>query len=610
MALEAVAFGALLLIAVLVLVLGWGDRNPTLSRRTAPAILLPVLAAVGWLVASYEAPPSGESIVTNRPNQLLESGYASSDTCRACHPGNHATWQASYHRSMTRVATPESVKGDFDDRTLQQGSFSYHLDRDGDRYLVEIDAPPDGYMEYRDLTQRRVMLVTGSHHYQVYWLDTPNDREVEQFPFAYLVQERRWVPRASALLIPWREFPGVRSGGWGRTCIRCHTTRGRPGLGPGSRVDSQVTEFGIACEACHGPGEEHVRRHREPLGRYRTHLLAKADPSIVNPAHLSHRRSVEVCGQCHGIIELKSSKLWQEYLRTGSRFKPGEVLGDTAYAVSYSEYLRTSEQTPEDSAFFEKRFWPDGTVRVVGREYNGLVETPCFQDGTMTCLSCHAMHKYEDDGRSLREWADDQLRPGMRGDLACVQCHDKYESQSAARAHSHHPAGAGNECYNCHMPHTVYGLLKAVRSHMVDSPDVRSDVEAGRPNACNQCHLNRTLQWTARYLDAWYGISMPELDEEQRSIAASLLAVLKGDAAQRALAAWTMGWEPAREISGESWIAPHLAQLLDDPPRLARTPRPRPGRRNTATARDRRRHRRERRSPDRRRRRRTRPRPG
>ncbi len=77
--------------------------------------------------------------------------------------------------------------------------------------------------------------------------------------------------------------------------------------------------------------------------------------------------------------------------------------------------------------------------------------------------------------------------------------------------------------------------------------------------------MNRTLQWTARYLDAWYGISMPELDEEQRSVAASLLALLKGDAAQRALAAWTMGWEPAREISGESWIAPHLAQLLDDP---------------------------------------------
>jgi hypothetical protein len=32
-------------------------------------------------------------------------------------------------------------------------------------------------------------------------------------------------------------------------------------------------------------------------------------------------------------------------------------------------------------------------------------------------------------------------------------------------AHTHHASNSsGNECYNCHMPHTTYGVLSAIRS--------------------------------------------------------------------------------------------------------------------------------------------------
>ena len=43
------------------------------------------------------------------------------------------------------------------------------------------------------------------------------------------------------------------------------------------------------------------------------------------------------------------------------------------------------------------------------------------------------------------------------------------------------------------------------------------------------------------------------------------MLLLQGDAAQRALAAWAMGWEPAIQASGDDWQAPILAELLDDP---------------------------------------------
>src|ERR1043166_1881097 len=41
--------------------------------------------------------------------------------------------------------------------------------------------------------------------------------------------------------------------------------------------------------------------------------------------------------------------------------------------------------------------------------------------------------------------------------------------------------------------------------------------------------------------------------------------LLTGDAGQRALIAWHLGWEPAKQISGQAWMARLLAELLLDP---------------------------------------------
>ena len=58
---------------------------------------------------------------------------------------------------------------------------------------------------------------------------------------------------------------------------------------------------------------------------------------------------------------------------------------------------------------------------------------------------------------------------------------------------------------------------------------------------------------------------MPDLPGDERSTAASVLWLLKGDAGQRALMAWSYGWEDAQQASGTDWQAPYLAQLLEDP---------------------------------------------
>jgi hypothetical protein len=115
------------------------------------------------------------------------------------------------------------------------------------------------------------------------------------------------------------------------------------------------------------------------------------------------------------------------------------------------------------------------------------------------------------------------------------------------------------------MSYTTYGLLKAIRSHQIDSPSVTTSQVTGRPNACNQCHLDQTLAWTANHLADWYGIDSQLLSADEQTIAASVLWLLSGDAGQRALMAWSYGWPSAQQVSGTEWMAPYLAQLLEDP---------------------------------------------
>jgi len=115
------------------------------------------------------------------------------------------------------------------------------------------------------------------------------------------------------------------------------------------------------------------------------------------------------------------------------------------------------------------------------------------------------------------------------------------------------------------MPYTSYGLLKALRSHQITSPTVKATLQTGRPNACNLCHLDKSLDWTAQKLAGWYNVPLEPVPPEDKNISAAVLWALKGDSGQRVLTAWHMGWKSAQQASDSSWFAPYLAMLLEDP---------------------------------------------
>jgi hypothetical protein len=55
------------------------------------------------------------------------------------------------------------------------------------------------------------------------------------------------------------------------------------------------------------------------------------------------------------------------------------------------------------------------------------------------------------------------------------------------------------------------------------------------------------------------------MTEDDRSVAASLVSLLKGDAGQRAIIAQALGRPDAQRASGTNWMAPYLSLLLNDP---------------------------------------------
>ncbi|REK27737.1 MAG: C cytochrome precursor [Planctomycetota bacterium] len=564
---------AALLFTVALLLLAWRYSGRATTALLVGVVGLAVVATLAWVWRDEPQPPP----IVNRPIEVLDEGYVSSQACRACHLDNYETWYASYHRTMTQVAHPDIVAGDFDEAQLtDEVGRTFRLTSTDDALHVEIRDPhADG-----PVARHPVVMTTGSHHYQAYWYASGQGRELGMLPFIHLIDQQqydtpRWILRRAAFLrppaSPHGEVKPLEIGRWNRVCYMCHSTRGQPRIYQPQPADTHAVEFGISCEACHGPGAAHVAENSSPRQTHAAHQREMADESVVNPEGLDHVRSSQVCGQCHSVITPVRGEQWDRWHTVGFEYRPGDDLAatrtiDPSRFVLNEENLKKLEglaANPE--ALLAHTFWPDGMVRVSGREFSGLVATPCYQRGTMSCLSCHEMHPDADDPRPLDEWADDQLKQGMRSNEACYQCHEPMREQLVE--HTHHQAdSSGSNCYNCHMPHTSYGLLKAIRSHQIDSPDVAHSVApTGRPNACNQCHLDKSLGWTADHLQSWYGVEPPPLSDDERRISATLLWLLRGDAAQRSLAAWTMGWQPAQKISGTEWMTPFLAQLLDDP---------------------------------------------
>ncbi|HEY8375500.1 MAG TPA: cytochrome c3 family protein, partial [Nannocystis sp.] len=395
------------------------DERRSARGGVAPALLLfgPALlwgaAALGGLAwAGARADAWGEV-------ERRGAAVVGSEACRGCHPDQHASWAATYHRTMTQRAEGDAVLAPFAGEHLDYQGFRATMTRTAEgRPHVRIAPIDDAGREIGPpLLDVDVAMTVGSHRYQQYlaYLDRGGGPgEVWRLPVAWHRATARWIPMNAAFLEP----EGARGDAedylrhlsrWNDNCVLCHNTEPRPGLSEGTdgrpRFRTRVGELGIACEACHGPAEAHLRRHADPFRR----LLAEGagDASIAHPGRLDPREESGICGRCHGN---RISADVGAVLREGDGFLPGTDLA----AVSRPIFR---DATVGGEALFRERFWPDGTPRLSAYEYQGLLLSPCHQDGRpggLGCGDCHAMHGADPAM---------QVRPDRAGNKACTSCH-------------------------------------------------------------------------------------------------------------------------------------------------------------------------------------------
>jgi len=527
-----------------------------------PPALLRLLVAFGLLALGGLTPEP----------RLWAAGddeWAGSETCHTCHRGRFSSWHRTYHRTMTQEATPETVQGRFDGRSIDQWGMTVRPVREGDRFFFEYLAPGGDRVVARYPVDRTV----GSHRYQQYLMrDTQGGGNFYRLHLLWHNGDQRWVHTNAAFLGPDDQQFDDHVSVWNNNCIFCHNTGPEPNIvnydemveraRAGERVDplvdgryeSSVAELGIACESCHGPAAEHVEKHANWLTRAWYTATGFADDTIVNPERLDRDARTQVCGQCHGQRLAKDVETMREFIDTGPTYRPGGDLFESVDLVWPDSQLPVRGHDID----FSLRFWPDGTPRLTAYEYQGLLLSDCHTESEMTCGSCHTMHDGDPAGMLTEE---------LRGSGGCVSCHQDLAAD--LEAHTHHAADTpGSNCLSCHMPEMVYGVMEIHRSHHIEVPDPAADAANARPNACTLCHTDRSLAWaeqeTARL---WQRPARPveRADGLPADVVDGLARLHAGDPVERAVMAVALGRSAERGQLGDpaAWRS-HLLQALDD----------------------------------------------
>ncbi|MFT3922667.1 MAG: cytochrome c3 family protein [Myxococcales bacterium] len=484
---------------------------PTPSRALRFALLaLLAVSALGLLERAV-------LVDLGSKRDLHRVSYVGSANCLRCHADHDRSWRATFHRTMTQAASITSVAGEFAGQTLDYFGVKAQLERGaGGEFVMRYGGA--GFPERRFVIEKTV----GSRRYQQYVASL--DGEFVRLPVAFDLTTRRWFHMNGAFLTPDPEpSPALSQRDyerhltrWNDNCIFCHNVAPNPGR-RSSGFQSEVAELGIACEACHGPGGEHAERNQNPLRRFTLHLGGAGDPTIVNPGRLDHERAADLCGRCHG---QRITDDVGAFLSHGDPFVPGEDL------ALYSAPLWRDTTLQGHSSVFEARFWEDGTPRLTAYEYQGLLQSPCYQRGELSCTSCHGMHDGDPRG---------QLRSGLDRTRVCTECHRELREQPSQSAHARHP-GTPPDCVSCHMPSIVYGVLATHPSHRIETPEPARAYRTGRPDACTLCHTDRTRAWAARERRRLFGGELP-IEPEATAWSEMETQLLAGDPIERAIAA-------------------------------------------------------------------------
>ena len=456
---------------------------PPMSYREIPIVvwLLPiVIAAVvaGALLALWRR-ASVRPIISSKQPPTLGAKFVGAAECATCHAGENALWRGSHHQSAMQLAADSTVLGDFKNASFSNNGITSTFFRRESKFMVRTDGPDGALHDYEikytfgvaPLQQYLIAMPGGrSQALGIAWDSRPRERGGQRWFFLY--PGRRISPLNP---LHWTSIDQT----WNYMCADCHSTNVRKNYDPRTRTfATSYSEMDVGCEACHGPGSNHVAWAKKQNDWEKfdgdhglTIELAEhngiawsIDPATGNARRSAPRASeheIQMCARCHA----RRGEIYEDYVR-------GQPVGDD-YRVALLD---------------EDLYFPDGQIKGEVYEYGSFIQSRMFQAG-VTCSDCHEPH-------SLKLRAD--------GNNVCLQCHSgqKYDSP---KHHFHRIGSPGARCVECHMPTRTYMVIDARRDHSLRIPRPDLSVKLGTPNACTNCHTGKSAQWASASVDKWYG---------------------------------------------------------------------------------------------------------
>jgi Tfp pilus assembly protein PilF len=439
-------------------------------------VVIAALCGVGVWRWSAAAHPQG----TKSPAAVAT--YVGEARCAQCHAERANAWRTSHHAQAMQVTSDSSVLGDFNNAHFAKHGVTSSFSKKDGKFYVRTEGP-DGKLQDYELPY-----TFGVSPLQQYLVRFPKGR-MQSFAVAWDSRSKeqdgqRWFhlyPDQTITPADPLHWTG-RNQTWNYMCADCHSTNLRKNYDLAK--DSYATtwsDINVSCESCHGPGSNHVawaqaRKKGSNLANEGSNglvvdlkpangLWAVSEPDAGTMHWKGEARShneINTCAPCHS----RRHPVTADY-------QPGQPFLD-AYVPSLLE---------------EGVYYPDGQVLEEDYEWGSFVQSKMYHEG-VTCSDCHDPHTAKLPFTSLN--------------AVCGKCHSlqKFGSEQ----HHHHKAdSAGALCVSCHMPTRTYMVIDARRDHSFRLPRPDFSVAYGTPNACNQCHKDKSNGWAVDTVAKWYG---------------------------------------------------------------------------------------------------------
>jgi predicted CXXCH cytochrome family protein len=328
--------------------------------------------------------------------------------------------------------------------------------------IIPDFSKPDPLLTF---TKDDVAFVYGSRWKQRYFTRKGND--YFPLPAQWDITHHRWLAYHVPLNADWWAplYPDDNmQRPTGPLCDGCHSVN----YDINTKI---VTEWNVGCESCHGAGGDHI-----------------ANPTratIVNPARLDYVAANDTCIRCHSQGQPLTNPIDGKYYDWPVGFHMG---------LHLSDFWKLEPHKAGETTFTH---FPDDTAHKNRMQGNDFVQSLMYTRG-VTCFSCHDPHG-SDNTSMLR----------ANGNSLCLTCHAPNTQTGPLavniEAHTHHRAdSAGSQCVSCHMP-AIEQTLGDVNVHAHTFRFITpADTETRKiPNACNQCHADKSIGWAMDVLKSW-----------------------------------------------------------------------------------------------------------